>query len=467
MQGVQSLDNGAGTSLFFLGGALSLADGSGIEGAVLVSSDMYNAAAGVNGTLGGNGAGAGWTLAGLIDNGAGSGYTLRNLTVNPHRLVAVAQALYTGSKLAILHGANPIDIATLYTAGLLVLKEGAADVATGANGAGLAYDNAALTAACFVALPSGYDWMTPHKLALSADGMTAYLSLVAGQTGSTILGNSKRPEAVARAHYLLRIRFLGAVADKLTLFGPFFPGDFSSEHGIELAWVGDDELRAYVPDRQNQAGAAAGYSDYPIGCTTYRVYRLTNVFAAAGPKWTRIGTIRRTGTGNPTGYVDRLPYYDCNTPLSGTGATSSGATVSLNAVTALSGISTDGQYVIRLTGRTDGYGGTDIFLITGVNDGADQVTVAPTPNPAIAAGVGWRILFDSWHNFEYGHGQPIMGGRLVDGLPGTMVLLVGDQRPTPADGVWETNLPQAFHMNRLCMGRFLPTAPYVPNRSEL
>jgi len=45
---------------------------------------------------------------------------------------------------------------------------------------------------------------------------------------------------------------------------------------------------------------------------------------------------------------------------------------------------------IRLNARTDGKNGSDIFEITGVNDGLDTVTVTPTPNTT-TSGVTWAI----------------------------------------------------------------------------
>ncbi len=67
--------------------------------------------------------------------------------------------------------------------------------------------------------------------------------------------------------------------------------------------------------------------------------------------------------------------------VSGSNATTYGsATVQLPSGTDLSGVNQgDTHDTIRIAGRSDGINSTDVFEITAVDDGNDQVTVTPTP----------------------------------------------------------------------------------------
>lgn len=96
-------------------------------------------------------------------------------------------------------------------------------------------------------------------------------------------------------------------------------------------------------------------------------------------------------------YVDGTSGADTNSGTTegsalanGTAATRSGAVYTLDGTPDLSGVTVN-QDTIRITGETSGIGySADLFEITAVDDGADTVTVSPTPTGG-TSGLTWAI----------------------------------------------------------------------------
>lgn len=95
--------------------------------------------------------------------------------------------------------------------------------------------------------------------------------------------------------------------------------------------------------------------------------------------------VRTDGSDNNSGSSN-----SASSTLSGTGAvTNATSTVDLSADTPdLSGV-VAGE-TIRIAGETAGIGGTDIFEILTINDGADTITVTPTPASSVGS-LTWAI----------------------------------------------------------------------------
>jgi len=116
-------------------------------------------------------------------------------------------------------------------------------------------------------------------------------------------------------------------------------------------------------------------------------------------------------------YVDNANGSDANSgssedhtaPLSGTAATRSTNVYTLDGSPDLSGI-VDNADTIAIVGETSGQGseGTTVFLITAHDDGADTVTVSPTPTGG-TSGLTWAIG-GAFATLEMVHDNAVLAG---------------------------------------------------------